>query len=421
MKLKPIIINILIIAFIKSNFIKLNFYKDKRESSYHIENIFFASISTDIYFGTPEYKISLQISTDSPYFVVKGSNDPNEYNQEKSSSFYFTKYGHSYEYKNIYFHSIFFQENFKFNNTVINLNSMMYWGKYPITYNYGLIGLQLYDIKFQEQNILINQLYDKGIIKEKMFSLIYENENKGELFIGDFPHNKTELLKGKKFKLCNNSFITNGFIYATNFDEIKFIEEYNIKNLKIKDLNYPTLFSNTYYGYIGSKSYNNFVNQIFFRAKLMAKTCWTQNIDNDRFYGYVCNKNVDTSNIPNIKFYHKDLNYTFEIENEEMWVIHKNVKYFIIFFSYIDKYSWILGQKFLEKYTFVFNGENNLIGFYYSDRKNKNNIFYFFLIIIVLIVIIGLFVYFRFFHFNKKDKIEERIELKNILNNKNTN
>ena len=86
---------IIIITCIKGNYIKINFYKDKYESPYHIDNVFFTSISTDIYFGTPEYKISLQISTDSPYFVVKGSNSPNEYKQENISSFYFIKYGHS--------------------------------------------------------------------------------------------------------------------------------------------------------------------------------------------------------------------------------------------------------------------------------------------------------------------------------------
>ena len=192
---------VLIINFIKGNYIHLNFYKDKYISPYHIDNVFFSYMVVDIYFGTPKFKISLQISTDSPYFVVKGETSQNEYKQENSTSFYFIKYGQSYEYKNIYFHSIFFNENFQFNNQLIKLNSMMYWGKYPITPNYGLIGLQLKDIKFQENNIFINQIYEQGIIKDKTFSLVYENENKGELFIGDFPHNKTNLLKGKKFKI----------------------------------------------------------------------------------------------------------------------------------------------------------------------------------------------------------------------------
>lgn len=418
MKGKYIILNILIINFINGNYIKFNFYKDKYISPYHIDNIFFSWISTDIYFGTPPFKITLQITTDSPYFIVRGSRSENEYKQENSSSFYFTKYGHSYEYKNIYFHSIFFNENFKFNEKIINLNSMMYWGKYPINHNYGLIGLQLKDIKFQEKNIFINQLYDKSLIKNKMFSLIYENENKGEIIIGDFPGNKTKLLKGKKFKMCKNNFITDGIIYGTNFEEIKFIDINLIfRNIKINDLNYSVVFSNTYYGYIGSQAYNNFINEIFFKSKLLSKSCWIQNIDNDRYYGYVCAKRVDLSSIPNIKFYHKELNFTFEIENKDMWIKYKNIKYFIIFFSYIEQYWWTLGQKFLEKYSFVFNGEQNIIGFYYDDKTIKNTEFYLYIILLLLLIIIIVICikFIIFYYYKKNKKIEEGIELEEIL------
>lgn len=395
----------------------MNFYKEKYQSPYHIDNVFFSRVVTDITIGTPEFPIKLDISTDSPYFVIKGASSPNEYKQENSSSFYFIKYGQSYEYKNIYFHSIFFNENFRFNEKIITLNSMMYWGKYPITNSYGLIGLQLHDIKFQEKNIFLNQLYDKGLIKEKIFSLIYENEFKGELFIGDFPHNKTNILKGKKFKMCNNTFITNGIIYGTICEEIKFSDYiYIFKNFNSKEVNYPILFSNTYYGYIGSKEYNNFINEIFFKAKIISKSCWIQNIDNDRFFGYVCNRYVDTSNIPDIKFYHKGLNYTFEIENKEMWEHYNNIKYFLIFFSYSNQYAWILGQKFLQKYPLVFNGEKNIIGLYYTDKiKQKDSDPYLVILLILIIVLIVFFIFYKLFRFNKKKNLEDGIELEEII------
>ena len=418
MKGKYIILNILIINFINGNYIKLNFYKDKYISPYHIDNVFFSCISTDIYFGTPPFKITLQITTDTPYFIVRGSSSDNEYKQENSSSFYFTKYGQTYEYKNIYFHSIFFNENFQFNEQIINLNSMMYWGKYPITNNYGLLGLQLKDIKFQEKNIFINQLYDKGLIANKMFSLVYKNENKGELIVGDFPSGKTELLKGKKFKMCKNNFKSDGIVYGTNFEEIKFIDINLIfKNIKANDLKYTVIFSNTYYGYIGSQAYNNFIYETFFKLKLINKSCWTQNIDNDRYYGYVCSKRVDMSSIPNIKLYHKELNFTFEIENKDMWIKHKNIKYFLVFFSHIEQFWWTLGQKFLEKYTFVFNGEDNIIGFYYDDKIIKNTRLYIYIILyLLLIIIIAICIRFVFlYHSNRNKKIEEGVELEEIF------
>ena len=100
-----------------------------------------------------------------------------------------------------------------------------------------------------------------------------------------------------------------------------------------------------------------------------------------------------------------------------MWVNYNNIKYFIIFFSYIDQHSWILGQKFLEKYTFVFNGEKNKLGLYYPDKKIKNtNIYkYLFLIFIFIVLVIFLSIYFRILHFNKNKKMKDSIELKDIL------
>jgi hypothetical protein len=405
-----IIINILL-YLIKGNIIKINFHKENFINSYHIDNVFFSKIVTnDFSFGTPAYPITLDISTDSPYFVVKGATSPNEYKQENSTSFYFIKFGHSYEYKNIYFHSIFFNEDFILNDLIITLNSMMYWSKYPITRSYGLVGLQLYDNKFQEKNIFINQLYDKGLIKEKMFSLIYENESKGELYIGDFPHNKSKLLKRKKLKISNNTLITNGDVYGTICEEIKFSGDSDNK-----DNNYTVIFSNTYYSYIGSKEYNNYINKVFFKDKLINRVCWTQNIDNDRYFGYVCNKYVDTSNVPKITLYHKGLDYTFVIENREMWEYYSNIKYFLVFFSYSNQYSWILGQKFLRKYPLVIDGEKNIIGLYYTDY-----IFYLYLFIFLLIgaiAILAIFVYCKFFRSNKKEKKDEvSTELEYIIN-----
>lgn len=433
---RMIIIYILIInssiGFINGNYIRIKFFKDKYKSSLNIENAFYSNMVTDVYFGTPPFKIYLQISTDSPYFIIKGSNpnNPNEYKQEKSSSFYFIRYGHSYNYKDTYIHAIFFREDFKFNNNkTLNLESMMYWSKHLITNNYGLIGLQLKDIKFGESNIFINQLYNKSLIKNKMFSLIYEDEDKGELFIGEYPHNKTNktgLFKGKFFKSFNNNFITNGAVYGVVFTDILFQKKYFLlSSEKIEEKNYICIFSNSYRGYIGSRKYKEYIYESFFKYKIKDKSCWIQNIENDKFFGYVCARSVDTSSIPDIKLYHKELDYVFQIKNEDMWEIFNNIKYFLIYFNYIDQYSWTMGQKFMEKYTFVFDGGNNITGFYYDEKTEDINdyysysVLYFILLLIILLSIgIGIYIYYRYFCFSKKKQTEEGTELEDILDKK---
>ena len=403
------LISIIIISkLIRANYIKLDFFKDKYISPNFTDNIFYASIYTNISLGTPQHNISVDISTDTSYLTIKGSKQVNDncFNQSKSESFYFIKYGHSYEYKNIYFHATFFADNFILQNKSINLISMMDWGPKKISRNNGLIGLQLVDLKFNENNILLNQLYDKNIIKYKMLCFFYETEEKGELYLGNFPNNITNKLDEYKFIWANNTFVTNGIRWGTKFKEIKFgSDSYQQNNIKINDSNYLAIFSNTYYGYVGSKEYNNFVRQIFFDNKINSKECWTKNINDDKYFMYICNDFVRTSKIPSIHFYHETLNYVFEIEQNDMWINHNNMKYFIISFSYHDQYSWILGQKFLQKYPIVLDGGNNLIGLYY---KEKSNIYIYIYSFLFIFVIVGSFFYFYYKYKSPKNKIKEK-------------
>ena len=425
-------ISIIIITITKPNYIRLFFQKDIQKNPYDMENVFFTSIITNITIGTPPKNITLQISTDTPFFMLRGDSLTNKkYSQDNSSSYYFVKYGQTYSYRNIYFHAIFFDENYILENNTVKLNSMMCWGKYPITKNDGIIGLQLKDIKFDEKNIFLNQLHDKNIIKNKIFSLLYNDENSGEIIIGDYPNNKTELLKNKKFKICKNNFNTNGVVWGTIFDKINFyelipknkIQNPNVKfrvNPNFKEKSFIIIFSNIYYGYIGSKEYNRFIYETFFKEKINTKNCWTQTIDDDKYFGYVCSKNTDLSLIAPIKFYHKDLNYTFEITNSEMWISRNNIKYFLIFFSFNDQYSWTFGEKFLVKYNLVFDASNNYIGLYYSEDNDTFN--YFRILIMglgIVLIFIFLLIGYKFIKKNKKEeKQDEEIELNLIENNK---
>jgi len=129
----------------------------------------------------------------------------------------------------------------------------------------------------------------------------------------------------------------------------------------------------------------------FFKEKIKLKHCWIQTINDDKFFGYVCSKNIDMSNLSNIYFEHKELNYTFEIKNDEMWLTKNNIKYFLIFFSYNNQYSWTFGEIFLKKYNMVFDMSNNLIGVYYSEKEKENdkkNYFKIFGGILILVLII---------------------------------
>ena len=103
-----------------------------------------------------------------------------------------------------------------------------------------------------------------------------------------------------------------------------------------------------------------------------------------------------------------------------MWISRNNIKYFLIFFSYNDQYSWTLGQKFLQKYNLVFDSENNLIGIYYSEESNILNYARFFIGIFIVGLIFGLIILiiYKYIKKNKREENEEEIELNLIENNK---
>ena len=107
-----------------------------------------------------------------------------------------------------------------------------------------------------------------------------------------------------------------------------------------------------------------------------------------------------------------------------MWISRNNIKYFLIFFSFNNQYSWTLGEKFLQKYNLMFDGGNNLIGLYYDENIESFN--HFNILITVLIIALfsfGLFIGYKFIKKNENDVIndnkkEKEIELNLIENNR---
>ena len=108
-----------------------------------------------------------------------------------------------------------------------------------------------------------------------------------------------------------------------------------------------------------------------------------------------------------------------------MWIARNNIKYFLIFFSFNNQYSWTLGEKFLQKYNLMFDGGNNLIGLYYNEDIESFSYFnILFKVLIMALFIFGLFIGYKFIKKNENendkndDKKEEEIELNLIEKNK---
>ena len=107
---------------------------------------------------------------------------------------------------------------------------------------------------------------------------------------------------------------------------------------------------------------------------------------------FVCDKDFNTDNFPTIYFYHKDLNYTFVLTQKELFKVIGDKKYFLIVYDLYRPQFWMLGKIFLEKYSFNYDMENRLIGFYqkisYENNHKENNNYILLLINIILLGIV---------------------------------
>ena len=113
--------------------------------------------------------------------------------------------------------------------------------------------------------------------------------------------------------------------------------------------------------------------------------------------------------MPTIFLYSIDLNYTFEINSNDLLTIKDEYVYLKIIFSMKGNKIWKMGKIFSLKYQFVFNPETKQIGFYRnikkvipstSNEKGKNEVkekeieiytknYLFYKIILVIILIIA--------------------------------
>ena len=232
---------------------------------------------------------------------------------------------------------------------------------------------------------LIYQLLQKNIIKDSHWSIFYKKGNntsgtnlynlnelintKAELIIGDYPHNyKPYLLNEKQLTTIKSKYakwdlyFTTIYFYNSN-DEKQFLKLPNAE-LSINEF------------YIGGPiSYYVIINKYFFEKYINENICHTGY--SGQFLIIYCDKSErfsvsDLQKFPTIYFEHDELNYTFELTYEDIFIEQDNKYWFLICFeSYYETDKWSLGSIFLRKYNFVFEQKTRTIGFYNMNTAQK--------------------------------------------------
>ena len=252
----------------------------------------------------------------------------------------------------------------------------------------GIIGLQFPKFLDNKNYYFIEQLKYNDIINSYFWMINYTSNYEGNLIIGEQPniiyHN---YYKDYELKIAH-TFLYSNREWGLRFNKFLFDD-------KIMENDYNCLFSYENNYIMGNEKLEKELD-IYFNEYITNNICFKEYI----IYPYIpriffyCNKDKYYEKMkyfPNLEFYHNELNYTFELNYKDLFIEKYDKLILMIFFDEI-KMSFSLGKPFLRKYSFLFNQDTKLIGYYIKKEKNKsdnnNNGVILKLIVIILLLII---------------------------------
>ena len=453
-----------------------------------LDEFYTRELYTEVSVGDPPQTLNININPISGIFYLQPglcfSSSPSFYNYSKSKSFHMIISEFEEEdYNDEFSDGAFASDIFTFYNSIdlqTNITKKGFEFFYSSFISYqtfknvcGIIGLGL---KSKDSNFgldtFLNCLKKKGLINDYYWTYLYfEKEgskiinlpnitNKyiidnydGLLILGNYTYkyNPNENYKNEN----DNSYLQ---ILAAEKDKVlkwslvfhkiycKYTEEISIKRNFYADLSID-------YDYIISTK-EDFEKLIypFFNSYLEKQICKINEILKNGFMYQVisCDKAFftikDIKKFPTIYFFHHDFNYTFELQNEELFQEINNNIYFLILKN-VGKFNediWKLGKIFLRKYHFGFNQDSKVIKFYNkikeynqfkkgnnkennkTNNKSKLNMNIIWIIVCVICLIIGIYIGNKIIIRNKKmreNELNDEYEYKpeNLNNNKKSN
>ena len=243
------------------------------------------------------------------------------------------------------------------------------------------MGLQITSSNFFD--IIVNQLKKMDYIESTYWTIEFNSKNlydineKSYLVIGLPPHkynsNKypesafrstTAQLRLKDYDLRVSSW---GII----FDKIYFSKNSSTSNIQFRSIKCKFLFS---FNIIeGSRDYLDNIENEYFNNLYNKNICFKNEIVddiNENYYVIWCNKNNFTQieNFPTLYFYSIELNYTFELTYEDLFIEKGDKIFFLVIFKKRG-YMFTFGKLFFKKYLLTFSFDNKLIGFYNKINK----------------------------------------------------
>ena len=395
---------------------------------YIINNEYKQLFFTELEMGTPIQKIPLLLQSESSSFIITSINSKENCTSyryrdnfnfsesffiENNYNFYNEKKSDSYILNNCDYPKIIEAEEYCNSNETflfykdINLKNKTKGERiyFELMRNIednitGQIGLNLYDRNKWSFNSFINILKTRNIIENYNWFFDFDSSNgetqKGQVVVGVLPH-----------QIYPENYNINDLQYSP-VEAQSFLIYWRMRFNKIYiKSNDNIYFNDTMIEFkfdsnviLGTKEYEDYILNIIFDKYLKEGKCFHNNISDYKLYSnklkfYYCENNDKIKKelyklFPNIFFYSNEFNYTFELKNEDLFLINKEYIYYKILFGRQNNNIWYLGKPFSLKYKFIFNPETKQIGFYtkYYSKENKSSKKNYSIVIKIVVIIL---------------------------------
>ena len=347
------------------------------------EKIKDCKLISEINVGTPPQKIELKLALTEYIFYIGGKDslckshfiEPNSDTYKKLSDsvhFYAAGVREGYPSSEIFY----FDKNLKEKKEmdfILGINT-------DRIKEGGIIGLNFGedDKKKYEKYNFISILKKKGYIKDYYFTINYNDNNSGNIIIGDLPHNYNESYNSKYYKDMYISMFNNVLTWNINLDSVYVSDSSNSDNKKIVGEKIYGYFKTELGIIIGTERYKQFLLSDFMEERINKGQCFE--VKSNFYISYYCKEEVDITKFKNLYFYIKGLEYTFEFGYKDLFYKSEDGNnYFLIFFNSVDEeeegsgFFWTIGEPFFKKYNLVFNQDTKRIGLYTQNNFNNNN------------------------------------------------
>ena len=402
-----------LLNIIKTEILIIPFEKNEKKKPFNFtEDIIQNLIYTNITIGTPYQKIKSYISLNKGAFYISDYYIPKQFNINLSETFNFQSndinfYDEDFT-KGKLSKDILQFKNIKGNNLIISNISFIYatnYNNFLDQFPSGL-GFMLKTISTKINYNFLYQLKENNLISSYTFTIKFQNEKYGEIIIGDYPH------------IYNNNYILSNFAYTkiSDFDKFfqwKFQIEKIYNNEEIIENKVDFIISINYGICIGGENYLKIINNTFFKEYVEKGICEYKLSDNNIIYYFECNNNVNINKFPKLKFYQKIMNYTFELDYNDLFILKDNKLYFLIGFNKRSSYDWTFGIPFLKKYQLIFDQEREIIGIYNLNEMKNDYLFKILTIICLVIIIFLVSLLYKIIHKTRKiraNELEENFE-----------